>query len=424
MSPEATARKPHTRRFLIDALFTAAVLVGVFAVLAVWVHRQVLNTDNWTKTSSQLLADPKIREAVGDVMVNELFNSVDVAGELKKVLPGEVSGLAGPAAAGLRQLAQQVAPDVLANSKVQEAWRLANRTAQIQLLRILNGGTKTITTSNGVVTLQLHTLVEDLAAQLGLAKQFASVQSKLQGSSGAAVRSAAQERLGVTIPPTSGGIVILRSSQLKTAQNIVKAVKGLSIVLPAIAIALLVLAVWLADGWRRVALRRAGWCLVAIGLIVLLLRRVASDEVVNSLVQVETNKPAAHDVLAIGTRLLYDIAIAMLTYGIVVAIAAWSAGPTRVARSLRHALAPTLRERVGRAYGAAALALLLVVIWGPFPSTRQLLPVIGMAALLALGVRTLQGMTATEFPDAQLGDTERSIRAWYAARRGHAGHAG
>jgi hypothetical protein len=81
-SPPSSRRPQRSRRLLIDAIFACAVVVGVFAVLAVWVHRQVLDTNNWTNTSSQLLADPKIQAAVGSLLVNELFNSVDVAGEL------------------------------------------------------------------------------------------------------------------------------------------------------------------------------------------------------------------------------------------------------------------------------------------------------------------------------------------------------
>ena len=162
-----------------------------------------------------------------------------------------------------------------------------------------------------------------------------------------------QEKLGVKLPPASGGIVILRSSQLKTAQNIVKAIKGLAIVLPLIALLLFVLAVWLADGWRRVALRTTGWCLVGIGLIAVLARRLLSNVVVNSLVKVPANKPAVHQVFAIGTSLLYDIAIAMITYGLVIVVAAWIAGHTRPAHALRRALAPSLREHVPYVYATA-----------------------------------------------------------------------
>jgi Short C-terminal domain len=300
---------------------------------------------------------------------------------------------------------------------VQKAWRQANRAAQLELVRILNGGHRTITTNNGVVSLQLHPLLTQLAAQLGLQQQLASVQSKLEGSNGTAARGAVQQKLGVKIPPPSGSIVILRSSQLKTAQNVVKAIKGLAFVLPTIALLLFILAVWLAEGWRRVAVRMTGWCFIAVGLIVVIARRVLGDALVSSLVTVPSNKPAVHQVFNIGTSLLYDAAIALITYGVAIVIAAWIAGPTRPAYALRRALAPSLREHVAYVYAVAGLALLLLVVWGPFPSTRQPLPVIGIAILLVLGIRALRRMTAQEFPDARMGDFARTIRDWLSARR-------
>jgi Short C-terminal domain len=416
-SPSSGAPAQRQRRLLVNAIFACAVVVGVFAVLAVWVHRQVLDTNNWTNTSSQVLADPKVQTALGSLLVNELFSSVDVAGELKSVLPSQVSGLAAPAAAGLRSLAIQVAPQVLSTGVVQKAWRQANRTAQLELVRILNGGHRTITTNNGVVSLQLHPLLTQLAAQLGLQQQLASVQSQLEGSTGTAARGTVQQKLGVKIPPPSGSIVILRSSQLKTAQNVVKAIKGLAVVLPTIAFLLFILAVWLAEGWRRVAVRTTGWCLIAVGLIVVIARRVLGDALVSSLVNVPSNKPAVHQVFNIGTSLLYDAAIALITYGVAIVIATWIAGPTRPAHTLRRALAPSLREHVAYVYAVAGLALLLLVVWGPFPSTRQPLPVIGIAILLVLGIRALRRMTAQEFPEARMGDLAHAVRDWFSSRR-------
>jgi hypothetical protein len=204
---------------------------------------------------------------------------------------------------------------------------------------------------------------------------------------------------------------------LKTAQNIVKAIKGLALVLPVIAFGLLILAVWLAEGRRRIAVRTTGWCLVGIGLIVVLARRLIGDAVVNSLVTVPSNKPAVHQAFTIGTSLLYDAAIALITYGALLVVAAWIAGSTRPACTLRRAVAPTLRERVQYVYAAAGLALLLLVIWGPFPSTRQPIPVIGIAVVLVLGIQALRRMTAREFPDAAMGDVVRKCRDWLVARR-------
>jgi hypothetical protein len=60
-----------------------------------------LNTDNWTTTSSEVLADPQVQLAVSNYLVNELFTSVDVAGELRSLLPPQAAALAGPGAGGI-----------------------------------------------------------------------------------------------------------------------------------------------------------------------------------------------------------------------------------------------------------------------------------------------------------------------------------
>jgi len=406
-----------SRPWLIRAIFGFAVFVGVFAVLAVWIHRQVLNTESWTNTSSQLLANPQIQGLVGGVLVNELFSTVDVAAEIKTVLPSNLGGIAAPAAAGLRTLADEIAPKVLSTGPVQNGWRLANQTAQRELVRILKGGSRTISTSNGVVTLQLHPLLAQLASQLGLASQLESVQSGLSGAAGTSAKSTVQKKLGVKLPESSGNIVILRSSELNTAQNIVKAIEGLAIVLPSIAVLLFLLAVWLAEGRRRVAVRTTGWCLIAIGVIVLIARRIIESYLLNSLVKVDSDKPAFHQVFVIGTSLLADAAIAIVTYGAVLVAAAWLSGHTRPAVAVRRLLAPTLREHPLYVYGAAGLVLLLVILWGPFASTRQPIPLVGIAVVIALGIHALRRLTASEFPDVPSGEAAREIRAWYAARK-------
>ena len=91
-------------------------------------------------------------------------------------------------AAGLRGLADRAAPELLARPRVQHAWRTANRAAHKQLLAILNGGTNVVSTNNGMVTLDLHNLVTQLAGQVGVEQQVAGVQAKL----------------GDKLPPTAG----------------------------------------------------------------------------------------------------------------------------------------------------------------------------------------------------------------------------
>ena len=414
----AAATAQRRRRGAVAAILTLAVITGFVAMMATWVRRQALDTGNWTNTSSRLLADPPIQRAIGAYLVNALFTNVDVTGELRNSLPTQLSGLAGPAAAGLRGLADRSAPELLARPRVQDAWRLANRNAHGQLIRILNGGGATVSTANGQVVLNLHSLVDQLASTLGVQGQVAAARAKLTPATRAKLRGAANQRLGVTLPPAAGQIVLMRADQLKTAQDVANAIKNLSILFTALSFGLFALAIWLARGWRRIALRSTGWCFFGLGVFVLLVRRVAGDSIVDALVRNESVRPAAHDAWTIGTSLLRAIALAFVIYGLVIVVAAWLAGSTRPALSARQALAPSLRDHPVRVYGAAALAYLLVIAWGPTPAFRHLIPVLIIAALLALSIELLRRQAAREFPDAHPGDGMDHLRAWVGRHRG------
>ena len=153
---------------LVPVLLVLATIVGIAGAFAVWVNRQALNTSNWASTSGKILEDKQVQTALSAYIVRELFRNVDVPGSLQTALPAQLQPLAGPAAAGLQQLAGQVAPKVLASPQAQAAWVQANVAAHKQLLKVLNGGGPVVSTQSGVVTLNLHALVSELAATLGV----------------------------------------------------------------------------------------------------------------------------------------------------------------------------------------------------------------------------------------------------------------
>ena len=419
-APPPSSGAPVTRRahrFLVPVLLVLATIIGIPAAFAVWVNRQALNTSNWSSTSGKVLEDKKVQTALSAYLVHELFTNVNVSADLQQVLPKQLQPLAGPVAGGLQQLAGQAAPRLLASPQAQALWVQANVAAHKELLKVLNGGGPVVSTKSGVVTLNLHTLVSQLAATLGVSSQVAAVQSKLQGSTGASARAAAQKKLGITLPPANGQLVIMRANQLGTAQDIANAVKHLAIVLPAIALLMFALAVYLARGRRRRTLRTSGWCFVLIGVVLLLIRRIGGDAVVDGLVKVPSNKPAVHDVWNIGTSLLFALAVAMIVYGIVIVAAAWLAGPTRAATATRKLMAPSLRESPAVAYSAVGAVLLLVVLWGPTPAFRNIWWILLFALLLAFGVTMLRRETAREFPAVERDQSLSDSRAKRAQAR-------
>jgi hypothetical protein len=373
--------QPHRRhRWLVAGIFTLAVITGLVAILSTYARRQALNTNNWANTSTHLLESKNVQDALGAYLVNQLFTNVDVAGALEQRLPPQFDALAGPVSGGLRQLADRAAPQLLARPRVQDAWALANRNAHKQFLAIINGGGKTVSTQNGEVVLDLRSVVDQLASTLGIESQVAAARQK------------------VTLPPSAAQLVIMKSTQLQTAQDIAKAIKGISIIFTVLSLALFALAVWLAQGWRRVALRTTGWCFAGLGLAVLVVRRWGGNYLVDHLVRAESVKPAAHDTWTIGTSLLWAIAFAFVIYGLVLVVAAWLAGPTRWAVSIRKFLAPQFREHPGRIWAAVGFVYLLVLVWGPTPALRHIVPILIIAALIALGVEVLRRQVLREYP--------------------------
>jgi hypothetical protein len=368
------------------AILAVATLLGLVSVLSIWVKRQALETDTWTNTSTKLLENHEVKEALSAYMVEALYENVDVQGELAGALPPAAKPLAGPAAAGLRTLAGKLASEALGRPRVQALWAEANRNAHALFLEVIEGGGDTLSTEGGAVTLELGPIVERLGAQLGI-----DVASKL--------------------PPEAAEIQLLQSDQLSTAQDAVNALKGLSLILPLITLALYALAIYLARGWRREAVRAWGISWMLIGLLVLIIRSVAGEALVGSLASSESVEPAVSAVWDIATSLLRNGGIAMFAYGLVIFGGAVLAGPLGFAKRARRSLAPLLRERVS-AYAAAAFVVLLLLWWGPTEGFRRPLPLLVLLALFIAGIEALRGQTLREFPE----ETWETLRERWAER--------
>jgi Short C-terminal domain len=361
-------------------LIVAASVLAFFAVFAVWVNRQALNTDNFTDSSTKLLKNDEIRAQVAGFLADEIYTNVDVAAEIRSALPPRLKPLAGQAAGALEQLAPTAIDRLLERPRVQTLWKEANRRAHRRLIQVINGGSDSVSTENGNVTLDLKALLAEAERRFGVGG-----------------------RVGEKLPADAAQITILRSNQLGFAQDSAHLLRALAIVLPAVAILLFALAVYLARGWRREALRATGLGLVFAGAGALVAKTLAGDAVVNGLATNESVRPAVQATWTIETSLLKQAAVATLAYGIVVFLGAWLAGPTSLAVAIRRGLAPYLREP-RFAWGGLAVIVLLLLVWGPTPATKQAVTALILIGLLVLGFEMLRRQTAREYPNASLAE--------------------
>ena len=146
--------------------------------------------------------------------------------------------------------------------------------------------------------------------------------------------------MAAKLPPDAASLEIMQSDELEAVQTAVSALRTIAWVLAALTLLLYALAIYLAGNRRRETLRAIGFSFFIVGALITVLHRVAGDAIVSSLSEVASSDDAVEATWTIGTSQLTDIASSLILYGIVIVLAAWLAGPTSLATSIRSAIAP------------------------------------------------------------------------------------
>jgi len=231
------------------------------------------------------------------------------------------------------------------------------------------------------VTLNLGSLVTNLAEQVGIGVQLAE-----------------------KLPPDAGQVTILRSDQLKTAQDIVVGIKGLALVLSLLTLLSFGLAIYLSRDGRWVTVLFCGVGLVAAGFAAIVFRQVAGGIVVDQLVKEEGVKSAAEAAWSISTSLMVSISTTLIVFGVLFGIAGWLGSPTGSARSTRRFMAPALRDYAPYVYTGWVIVVCIYFLSSSIQNLRSFLTTLIAAGFVAVGIHELRKQSNEEFPDVQFAD--------------------
>lgn len=370
---DAAAGTPGPWRVRAAWIMVALALVlALVSSLTVWLERQALDTDRWTETSVELLQDDETRAALSTYIVNQVFTGERLP-EFQARLPEQLAPLAAPLAAGLEDIARRTTDRLLASPAFQTLWEEANRRAHTRLVAILEErDTGAIESSDGDVVLDLTPLVQRV-----------------------------RDRLGIENPrnPDAGKIVVMSSDQLSTAQDAVRVIRVLSVFAALVVIALIAGALWLGEGRRRVLLLATGAGLVLVGILLLAIRRITGDALIEELATNPTVKPSADHAWLISTSLLRDLAVGLMVIGVVAAVGAWLAGPSRYATAARRVMAPRL-VNPWPVHAVVVTIIALLLAWSPLGTGRGVWGTLIIAAGVIAGVEVLRRRTLDEFPPA------------------------
>jgi len=395
---EFTGMTVRTRRRIAIALVLLATLTGIVALLSLWVKREVYDTDQWVETSSALLANDEIRTELADYLTTQIFASGNVQKELAELLPPKAAPLAGPASAGLSQLFNKAVNQILQTAAIQNLWEAANRQASEAFIAIAN----------------------DEPIATGVLGEAQSKLTEAEAKAGSttldltAIRSAVTERLGIELPKQGLGsgkavkaaveagngqaaLQVIAPNEIGTIQDISSVIQKGSVVMLLVTLLLYAIAILIARGTRLRTMTSVGLSFVVIGIATLTVRKLLGTALVDQLAATDSVKPAISAAYDIGTELLKTMAVASIGYGIVILLGALLAGPTRAATTARRRIAPGLRDPMWVSSGTA-LAILLLVWWGPMPALRQPIGILLITVLLIVGVIALRRQTMREFP--------------------------
>jgi hypothetical protein len=358
------------RRIGVTALLVVGTLFLIAFGLGLWAQRQALNTDNWVDTSAELLEDEEIRSALAVFIVDQLYDSEAVQERIEEALPPRLDGLAGPAAAGLKEIARRNAPRVLGTAAALNAWETANRTAHDTLLNVVEDGVM-----GRDVSLNLKSLVEEVAAGTGLPPEAAD-----------------------RLPPQVASLQVATPEELEDVRGYLDLFKTIVWVLLGLALAALAGAIALSADRRRTVLN-VGGCFMFAGIAIFALRTLGGKAVVDSLAEAPNAHAIADDAWDISTRLMVDVTQGSFLFGLFVVLGAWLVGPGRRATAVRRFSAYALREHAGYTRAGLGVLILLLVIWGPVPWTQRIWTVVVFTVIAFLWLERIRHRTVEEFPD-------------------------
>ena len=317
------------------AVLLLAAVLGSFAVVAVYLRSEVLDTDTYVQTVAPLGSDPTVRTAVARRLSVELVARSDVEGLAKQVAerlvsqgaPAQITDLVGPLVSGISSFLNNKINELMATPRFETAWQNINRVGHEGLVTALTGG------KGQVVSSQDYTVTIDLGELLSLAKQqLVSEGLTIFGK----------------IPDVSITYTLVDSTELPKVRTYTKLLNTVGTWLPWVALLLLLGGILIAPNRRRGVL--IGALLLGImAALVLAAVTVARTYFVDNLPASVQSPDAAAVIVTTMLRYLIASLQTLMVAALIIVVGAFLAGPSTVA--------VYFRRQVNR--GIDALAVLL-----------------------------------------------------------------
>jgi hypothetical protein len=237
-----------------------AVIVIVLATVAGTLHGVVLSPDTLASVVAPVGANPQVQAVVADKAAAKIVTELDVEGRARNVLPGVAGTLMAPAIArGVQDRLAGAIEDALASPAFEQRWDQMVTGAATVTIRVLKGDSTAITTSDGVIYLNL---LPAIGGTLDALKAQGIIDASIQLPDLSDPQTPAQQviarlasALGVSLPPDFGQVAIAQTTGLERAQGLVSTFDSATFILIVAALLLTVAAIALARDRRGMVVK-------------------------------------------------------------------------------------------------------------------------------------------------------------------------
>jgi hypothetical protein len=327
-APKKRHRAPRTRRITAWILVVLASLLIPISVISAWAITTVTNTDQYVATMAPLARNQVIVDHLAAKATNELFSTHVVQNKVAAALPPKAKPIVQPVVNQVKSYVHGVALKVFESEQFGRLFDQLNRRTHDTVVDILSGKQTTLTKTlgkGGQVVLNLSPALNQLIDNLNSrgVTLFNPIKPILTNSNGL-------------------GLTVVSKSQVSKFSSLFNTLVTLGWALPVISVALGVLGVLVAVDRRKTLLRLA----VGIGLFTVVLLGVLAYGRTTFLNAANSHKFDVAVAAAVWDTLIRflkaDLRWALLG-SVLVALAAWVAGPARYAVWIRTKVAAGAR---------------------------------------------------------------------------------
>lgn len=310
------------RWFGASVVLVLAALIGMLSVVVIYGRDQLLDTDRYVQTVAPLAKDADVRAAVATRVTDEVNKKLDLETYVNQAMdaiqtrgaPDSLNALAPPITSALEGFVDDQVHKIVYSDRFAQLWTNANAAAHEAVAAILRGETPDALLVKG------DTLYIDLGPLIDQVKT--ALVDKGLGIAG-------------KLPEISVQFPLMEVRGLANAQGAAQLLETLAWALPLTAIVLLLAGIYLAPNRRRALL--IGALLLAGAMVLLLVAVAVARTITLANLPKEVKSPeAVASTYDIVVRFLIAGAQTMIVVSLIIALAAWLAGPGTAATAMRH----------------------------------------------------------------------------------------